>query len=70
MAKIKCPNCRVEIDEDKLKKEFYKIGRKAKCPECNKWIIFFNQSKTLRRDPLNPKGLVKRFPSVKAGKKK
>lgn len=49
---MKCPypRCSKEIDETKLVKEWHKLGRQAKCPECKKLILFTRQASGLVRD--------------------
>lgn len=44
---MKCPNCNKTVEIKHEDMEFYKLGRKAKCPECKKLIIFTRQSRDL-----------------------
>ena len=60
MSKFSCPNCKSKIEDDKLKKEYHKVGRKAKCPKCGKDILFYKTARGLVPDA---KGILhKRFP--------
>ena len=45
MEKIKCPNCKKEIEIDNEKLDWHKHGRVTKCPECKKKIFFRSHSK-------------------------
>jgi DNA-directed RNA polymerase subunit RPC12/RpoP len=47
---MKCPNCNKKIDEPKLKKDWHKLGRSAKCPKCGKLIIFYKTARGLIPD--------------------
>jgi endogenous inhibitor of DNA gyrase (YacG/DUF329 family) len=37
--KIKCPNCRREVELDETKLKYHKTGRKVDCPECGKEFL-------------------------------
>jgi ssDNA-binding Zn-finger/Zn-ribbon topoisomerase 1 len=37
--KIKCPNCKREVELDETKLKYHKTGRKVDCPECKKEFL-------------------------------
>ena len=47
---MQCPNCNKQIIESDLKKEWTPNGIKAKCPKCNKGILFYRNAKNLQHD--------------------